>query len=200
MSTGSTIVLFSGGLDSTLCCHIAKRDAQLQKRDDGFSALFVNYGQTAAELEMVRAAAAREKWELVCASVTPFPKSLDPAGTNYIAGRNAMFFALAAGMLGAEGGTVYIGSNADDYKDYPDCRLEFFHAVEKLSDGKLNIQAPLINKSKLEVMKEALRRGIKLADTLSCYQPTWNGNSWLHCGECNACVLRLKAQREVSMR
>src|SRR5215472_6499881 len=118
ISKRSTIVLLSGGIDSTLCGLIAARD------DHEFVCLSVDYGQARGEQDAAIAIASYYEWCLVRASVTPFPHSLDPAGTNLIPGRNAIFLSLATAMLSASRGCVYIGANADDARDYPDCRLE----------------------------------------------------------------------------
>jgi 7-cyano-7-deazaguanine synthase len=184
MRAYSTIVLLSGGIDSTLCGLIAARD------EKEFAALSVYYGQHQAELDAAKAICGRYNWPHFQVSVTPFPGSLDPAGTNLILGRNTMFLSLAAAMLDPRiPSCVYIGANADDRADYPDCREEFFIAWENLYRSQrlpISIKRPLINLSKAQIVKEAKRRGVPLELTVSCYA----GNS---CGICNACKLRFAA-------
>jgi len=105
-------------------------------------------------------------------------------------GRNAMFLSLAAAMLAESGGQIYIGSNADDHADYPDCREEFFRAFEAMQRAQgrnIQIIRPLINLTKAMVMKEAKQRGIPIDKTVSCYINAG-------CGECNACKLRASAE------
>lgn len=183
MHQRSTIVLVSGGIDSTLCALLAARD------EDGIDVLSVDYGQNRWEMSAVDYLTTLYDWRGARVHVTEFPRSNDQTGTNLIPGRNAMFLSLAAAMLPTAGGRIYIGSNADDQADYPDCREEFFRAFEamqRIQGREIQIKRPLINMSKAMVVAEAKRRGVPIKSTVSCYIA-------LACGECNACKLREKA-------
>lgn len=180
----NVIVLFSGGLDSLLCGLIA------QKHEARFSALSVDYGQAPSELQAAAQLCAEYGWPHVRAKITPFPNSIDPGGTNLIQGRNAMFLALAVASLPPNGGRIYIGSNADDQADYPDCRGEFFGAFERLCEAqglRIWIKRPLLNLAKREVVSQLRKRGAPIDRTVSCYAGS------PPCGECNACRLRAVA-------
>lgn len=132
------------------------------------------------------------------------PKSADGISTSngipitYVPARNTIFlsYALAcAEVLGAA--DIFIGVNAVDYSGYPDCRPEFIDAFEKMAnlavkacvEGKLkiNIQAPLINMTKAEIIKRGMELGVDYSKTITCYDPTPDG---LACGQCDACILR----------
>lgn len=176
----ATVVLLSGGIDSLVCALLAQRD------EPDFTALCIGYGQNQCEIDAAKGLVAHYKWTLVGVQITPFPRSLDPAGTNLIPGRNAMFLSLASALLPVEGGRIYIGSNADDQADYPDCRLEFFNAFEQVQatqGRKVIVKHPLINLTKKQIVAEARRRGAPIEETVSCYLDR-------HCGQCNACRLR----------
>lgn len=183
MHKRSAIVLFSGGIDSLLCAALAQRDEQ------AFTALHIRYGQNQAETDAARWLCEQQKWPLTIASVEPFPVSLDPAGTNLIPGRNALFLSVAAAMLPTTGGCIYIGSNKDDYADYPDCRAEFFVAFTQVFQAQgwpISIVHPLSETTKSEIVREAKRRGLPIENAISCYAGSG-------CGECNACRLRQAA-------
>jgi 7-cyano-7-deazaguanine synthase len=150
--------------------------------------LSVDYGQNRYELQALDELGI----ESARVHVTEFPRSVDASGTNLIPGRNAMFLSLAAAMLPDSGGRIYIGSNADDQADYPDCREAFFIAFEQMQAAQgreVKIKRPLINMTKRMVIAEAKRRGVPIEKTASCYINAG-------CGECNACKLRQEALRE----
>jgi 7-cyano-7-deazaguanine synthase len=105
--------------------------------------------------------------------------------------------ALALGwaeVLEAE--AIFIGVNAVDYSGYPDCRPEFvaaFAEVARLGTRAgalgvaLRIEAPLVNFSKADIIREGRRLGVDYALTVSCYQADTEGRA---CGQCDSCRLR----------
>lgn len=118
----------------------------------------------------------------------------------YVPARNTVFlsFALAwADVLGAK--DLFIGVNALDYSGYPDCRPEYIAAYEAManlatksgvSDSQpLRIHAPLIHWTKAQIIQRGLSLGVDYASTLSCYDPSDDGEA---CGQCDACLLRLR--------
>ena len=122
----------------------------------------------------------------------------------YVPARNTIFlsFALAwAEVLSAS--DIFIGVNALDYSGYPDCRPEYIAAYERMAnlatrggvEGTLpvRIQTPLIGLSKREIIALGLRLGVDYGLTLSCYDPTPDGQA---CGHCDACILRLRGFAE----
>ena len=211
------IVLYSGGLDSTTCMAIAK--------EQGFTpyALSFNYGQRhAVELQKAREyapliGAAKHlvidiDMRLVGGSALTadieVPKdSVEDTGipVTYVPARNTIFLSFALGwaeVLGA--GDIFIGVNALDYSGYPDCRPEFIRAFQQLADlatragveGQgYQIQAPLIDLTKGEIIRRGLDLGVDYRLTHSCYDPTPAG---LSCGHCDSCRLRLKGFAEIN--
>ena len=211
------VVLYSGGLDSTTCMAIA--------REQGFTpyALSFNYGQRhAVELEKAREyapliGAAKHlvidiDMRLVGGSALTadiaVPKDAAEDGgipVTYVPARNTIFLSFALGwaeVLGA--GDIYIGVNALDYSGYPDCRPEFIRAFQALAnlatkagvEGQgYQIQAPLIDLTKGEILRRGLDLGVDYRLTHSCYDPTPAG---LSCGHCDSCRLRLKGFAEIN--
>jgi 7-cyano-7-deazaguanine synthase len=115
----------------------------------------------------------------------------------YVPARNTLMLALALGwaeVLEAE--AIFIGVNAVDYSGYPDCRPEFvaaFAEVARLGTRAgalgvaLRIEAPLVNFSKADIIREGRRLGVDYALTVSCYQADTEGRA---CGQCDSCRLR----------
>jgi len=118
----------------------------------------------------------------------------------YVPARNTIFlsFALAwAEVLPAQ--DIFIGVNALDYSGYPDCRPEYLDAFRRLAalatragvDGtqQLSIHAPLLQLTKADIIRSGTALGVDYALTRSCYDPDDMGAA---CGECDACLLRLR--------
>jgi 7-cyano-7-deazaguanine synthase len=124
----------------------------------------------------------------------------------YVPARNTIFLALAtawAETLGAH--DVFIGVNALDYSGYPDCRREFIEAFERLTavatkagvEGRaLAIHTPLIEMTKSEIIRRGVELGVDYGITVSCYDPSSEGNA---CGRCDACALRRRGFAEAGV-
>ena len=120
----------------------------------------------------------------------------------YVPARNTVFlsYALAwADVLKAD--KIYIGVNALDYAGYPDCRPEFVQAFQNVADvalqstteaivPKLQIESPLINLNKEEIIQLGASLSVNFKNTSSCYDPDLEKGA---CGRCDACILRRDA-------
>ena len=127
----------------------------------------------------------------------------------YVPARNTIFlsFALAlAEVVGAR--DIFIGVNALDYSGYPDCRPEYIAAYERMANlatrfaveggeaHHVHIRAPLIDRTKRDIIELGLSLGVDYAMTTSCYDPAPDGAA---CGHCDACQLRLKGFAEAGV-
>ena len=212
----SAVVLLSGGLDSMVCAAIA--------REQGFSviALTVDYNQRhRVELEAAATIAAQlaERHIVLPLDLRAFggsaltsdlavPKDGVEEGipVTYVPARNTIFLSLALGLAEASGARdIFIGVNALDYSGYPDCRPEFIAGFQKLADvatkagvegGHFTIHAPLQDRTKADIAKEAQRLGLDAGLSHSCYDPAPDGRA---CGRCDACRLRAKGFEEAGI-
>lgn len=125
----------------------------------------------------------------------------------YVPARNTVLLALALAWAEALGARdLYLGVNALDYSGYPDCGPEFLRAFEDLArlataagtehGARFRVHAPLLALSKKEIVLRAEVLGVDLGLTHSCYDPLERDGTWLACGSCDACLLRLKGFRE----
>ena len=221
MSTGSAkkaVVLLSGGLDSATVAAIAK--------DLGFEvyALSFDYGQNhKVELEaaarvalslglakhLIAAVDLHSFGGSALTSDLPVPKNRDDhqistgIPNTYVPARNTVFLSLALAWAEALNTTdISIGVNALDYSGYPDCRPEFIQAFEKMANlatkigtegQEIRIHTPLIAMTKREIIETGLNLGVDYGLTITCYDPDRTGAA---CGECDACILRLKGFNE----
>jgi len=210
----SAIVLLSGGLDSATAAALAL------EAGDRVIALSFDYGQRhRRELEAARAVATAlglaehlvlnvdlAAWG---GSALTDPAMAVPTGglqvdgipSTYVPGRNTVFIALALSLAEARGAErIVLGVNAIDYSGYPDCRPDYLEAFQTLADlatkaGREGhgprLWAPLVNATKTEIVGEALRLGVPIASTWSCY--TGEAHP---CGLCDSCRIRDAALRQ----
>jgi 7-cyano-7-deazaguanine synthase len=126
----------------------------------------------------------------------------------YVPARNTVLLGLALGYAEVvEAFNIFIGANVLDYSGYPDCRPEFLAAFERLANlatkagvegqGAFRVQAPLLQKTKADIIREGLRLGVDYSLTLSCYDPDEQGRA---CGRCDSCRLRLKGFEEAGAK
>jgi 7-cyano-7-deazaguanine synthase len=118
----------------------------------------------------------------------------------YVPFRNGLFLSIAAAyadsLFPGEEVDIYYGAHADDAagQAYADCSPEFANAMNKAINigtyGKINVERPLINMTKAEVVKTGLELGVPYELTWSCYEGKEKA-----CGTCGTCIDRLQAFR-----
>lgn len=123
----------------------------------------------------------------------------------YVPGRNTIFLSIALSYAETiDADAIFIGATATDYSGYPDCRPEFIDAFQKLSDvatkkgvngKKIKIEAPLLLKSKAEIILEGLKLQVPFENTWSCYKGKDKA-----CGKCDSCQLRLKGFKDAKVK
>lgn len=205
------VVLLSGGLDSSTVAAIAKADGY------EVIGLSFRYGQRhERELQAARTIASLlgitehfivdlnlAQWG---GSALTDPALLVPTDgvksniipITYVPGRNTVFIAVALSLAEAKGAeAIYLGINAVDYSGYPDCRPEYLEVYQQLAtlSSKVGIEgktprlvAPIIMDSKADIVHRAVRLGVPIEETWSCYQ---GGEE--PCGLCDSCQLRDRA-------
>lgn len=208
MADPRAVVLVSGGLDSATALAIA--------RDEGFEcyALSVGYGQRhALELDaaarVAKALGAREHRVMRVdlaniggSALTDTKLAVPDSPTSgipitYVPARNTIMLSLALAWAEVlEARDIFIGVTWIDYSGYPDCRPDYIAAFATLAglatkagvEGKpCRIHAPLITRSKAQIIREGTRLGVDYSLTLSCYQPDAQARA---CGRCDSCRLR----------
>ena len=219
MSKPKAVILLSGGLDSTTTLAIA------QEQGFETYALSFAYGQKhTAELDAARRVAeqfgvARHEIAQIDLRVfggsaltsdieVPKGRSAEEIGdgipVTYVPARNTIFlsFALAyAETVCAH--DIFIGVNALDYSGYPDCRPEYIEAYQRMANlatkagvegtQELTIHTPLLKLTKAQIIQWGLKLGVDYGKTVTCYDPGPEGEA---CGQCDACLLRLKGFSE----
>jgi len=117
----------------------------------------------------------------------------DPQTVNYVPYRNLMLLSISLAIAENVGAsTVFHGAaQADSVAGFWDGSEEFLEQINKVSAlnrrNRITVQAPLIDKSKEEIIKLGIKLGIDFKATWTCYEGQEQA-----CGECTACSLRLK--------
>jgi 7-cyano-7-deazaguanine synthase len=213
--TAPAVVLLSGGLDSATCVALAQQSgfsvhAISFRYGQRHSIELTRAAAVAKHFGILRHAVididlAKLGGSALTDLTIDVPKhdSADDIGSEipltYVPARNTVFlsYALAwAEVLGSN--DIFIGVNALDYSGYPDCRPEYIQAFETManvatkrgvSGEKLTIHAPLIQRTKGEIIRIGIELGVDYSLTISCYDPTLEGKP---CGRCDSCLLRAR--------
>lgn len=195
-------MLLSGGVDSATVLALAVRG--------GFEvhALSFRYGQR-HQVELDAARRLAEHYDVAQHIVVDIDPTLfggavltggerrfgpEEAPATYVPARNTLFLSYAIAWAEAlNARDIFLGPNADDAAGYPDCREPYIRAFERVAElgtqagVGLTIHAPLVHRSKREVVDLARSLEVPLELTWSCYFPTASGEA---CGRCDACRLR----------
>ena len=201
------VVLFSGGLDSTVLVY------DLLNEGADLKLLSIDYGQR-HEKELKSSSEIAEYLELkheilrlpmlnnlLGGSALTDPSISLPEGhyaedsmkATVVPNRNMILLSLAAGhAISLQFDTVAYAAHAGDHTIYPDCRPEFATAMDealKLCDwNTVSLYRPFVQLSKHDLVRKGNELGVPFEKTWSCYA----GND-KHCGKCGTCVERKEA-------
>ena len=211
------LVLFSGGLDSSVCLALAVK----KYGKDEVLALSIGYGQKhSKELEAAEritqfykvkrmdldlgrifenssCALLRESGEEI--PHEEYARQLEKTGgmpvNTYVPFRNGLFLSSAAAVALSYGcEEIYYGAHADDAAGnaYPDTSEAFNKAISEAvyigSGNALRITAPFIDKTKADVVRVGIELKVPFELTWSCYEGHEKA-----CGTCGTCRDRIKA-------
>ncbi len=222
------VLSLSGGMDSTsLCLHMLNGGYQVY-------GLSFQYGQKhAIELERLRENLSYLKskgfnvyHQLIDLSSTmgAFDSALtkqhidvpeghyaeDNMRSTVVPNRNAIFasiiygYALSLAQEFEQEVKLGLGVHAGDHAIYPDCRPEFYDAIDKAfklgnwNSELANYYLPYLSMNKADILQDAIKSTGDLSldfttifrNTLTCYKPNSQGQS---CGRCGSCNERLEA-------
>ena len=202
------VVILSGGMDSALSAWIAKSE------HEEVIALHFNYGQRTQKRELEAFEALCQKLnpmktytidlpffaQIGASALTDTQFDVPTGGLEdgvpitYVPFRNGIFLSIATAIAEKEEAeAIYIGVVEEDSSGYPDCRDHFIDAFERAAnlgtkdETGIDIKMPLVHLKKEEIVFRALKLGVPLELTWSCYT-----NEQRACGVCDSCRLRLK--------
>lgn len=204
-----SVVVHSGGMDSSLCLALAVREFGASE----VLSLSFNYDQRHSE-ELNRARMISDYFKvdhaelnLTClgqiteSALIGKDKKIEhksgEAPNTLVPGRNGLMARLAgihANSLGAH--NIYMGIMELEAANsgYRDCSREYMDVVQSalrmdFADGKFEIRTPLVQMTKRDTMELGYKLGcleFLLENTITCYEGTPKEG----CGKCPACKLR----------
>lgn len=220
--TFKSIVVYSGGQDSTTCLAEA---IQIHGASNVLAVNFAYGAKNGIEVESARDIC--EKWgvEYMLLELDIFSKLgssnllttctgdtsersvvKDNLPSSWVPNRNTLFFTIAhaiAQKYGAE--EIVTGACDYDEEGYPDTRAHFIGSIQYAlnvgSEADIAIHAPLLGLSKGETFMMADRLGVLdviINDTHTCYNGDRNPlNEWGYgCGKCSGCRGRIEGWAE----
>lgn len=201
-----TVLVYSGGLDSTILLHKLINDGHQVK------CLSFNYGQKhIKELECAKFFTTKLKIEHKIIDLSSLKQiytknslvseNLVPEGhyacesmkKTVVPNRNMIMMSIAvAWAINEEYENVAYAAHKGDHAIYPDCRQIF---VDKFADcvkfadwHSVNIISSFVDLDKTEIVKLGNSLDVEMQKTWSCY----NGRE-KHCGKCGTCFERIEA-------
>lgn len=202
------VVLVSGGLDSATVlamaqaegytCYTLSFDYGQRHRAELQAAERISLASKAVEHRVIRF----DLGLIGGSALTDMDIAVPEAPTEgipitYVPARNTIFLSFALGYAEVvDADAIFVGVNAVDYSGYPDCRPEYLAAFQAMADTATKagveghgpqIQAPLVQLSKAEIIRRGVELGVDYAATVSCYQADEAGYA---CGKCDSCRLR----------
>ena len=209
------IVILSGGMDSTTTAYKAK--------NLGYEvvAIHFNYGQRTEQRELKsfndvcddlnienRYIIDLDFFEQIGSALTDKTIEVPTGGiengvpVTYVPFRNGIFLSITAAIAEKENAeAMFIGVVEEDSSGYPDCREDFIKTIQKAinlgtkDETNIEILTPLVHLKKEDIVKEAIKEGVKLNLTWSCYK-----NEDEACGVCDSCRLRLKGFEKAGIK
>ena len=217
------VILLSGGLDSTTVlvassirksykayCLTFDYEQRHRVEIECASAIVKRYAEHIADHKVVRIDFSffKSSSSLLDSDmeVPEFEERSSAVPSTYVPARNTIFLSYALAYAESVGAaTIFIGANAVDYSNYPDCRPEYIEQFERLAnlalarseDGMtMSIVAPLLHLNKMEIVKLGLDNGLDYSITSSCYNPRADGAP---CRKCDSCHFREEAFKKLDL-
>lgn len=208
-----SIILMSGGLDSLVSLGLKKDELNIDL------ALTFNYGQKSFKEEIEASSKICKYYDIKHEVITldwlkaitntalvsdkeiPAGEDLilseDTAKSVWVPNRNGLFLNIAGSFADSYGyDYILIGANKEEGQTFPDNTQEFIDSINEefiySTRKQPKVVAPLINYDKNDIVMLALKHGIPLEYTRSCYQ-----GGERHCGICESCK-RLKHALEAN--
>lgn len=247
--SGKAVVLLSGGLDSATALMWALRRKMYdevhtlsfdygQRHNVELTQVFNLVNELGIENHFILPIAPGDIWgpspltDAKAVDKDGFPEHElkemgDTVASTYVPGRNLIFLSYAFGYaLSRNIEDIVLGVNQVDYSGYPDCRGEFLDDFDALAANLARgtrqyvvTEAPLLNLSKVDIVKMGAELGVPFQYTWSCYNPKrvvpahgpyddvkrWHlghpdGGIYAACGKCDSCKIRRDAFQKAGIK
>lgn len=212
------VCLVSGGMDSLVCAAIAANEYE------NLAFLHLNYGQKTEQRELESFQKIADHYNvpknLRKIIDVSFLKQIGGSSLtddnidvkkykgddsseipdSYVPFRNTHIISMAvswAEVVGAK--KIFIGAVYEDSSGYPDCRPEYYQAINNLikvgtKNGDIEVVTPVIYLKKDQIVKKAIELNAPLIHSWSCYERNDKA-----CGVCDSCALRLRGFQKANL-
>lgn len=182
----NVLILFSGGIDSTLCIHY------YQKLGYNVKGLFIDYGQPAALKEKIATECLSSYLKIETLQIkTDLRPNIEKG---LIQGRNYLLLSISLSCFPFTEGIISLGIHSGT--KYADCSPNFIELNQKIFDlytnGNIVIDCPFLLMNKNDIYRYFLKSTIPIELTYSC---ELGGDT--PCGKCLTC-LDIKALKNES--
>lgn len=193
MEAERAMVIFSGGLDSTVSLYKAHKDYS------NVLALTFTYGSNHQNRELQAAKEICEKLNVKQMIIDlPFVKDYfksallnsNDSGSFIVPFRNGIMLSIAAGIADSQNiSDIVLTTHYTDSNCFPDCTKFFNHSIARAiwlgTTSRVNLKVPYEASRKYEIVKIGAALNVPFELTYSCY----NGGKY-HCGVCPTCKER----------
>lgn len=209
ITLNKSIILLSGGLDSVVALAYSKKHTDYNVE----LALTFDYGQKSVKNEINASAKICQYYDIqhkiikldwlkeIAKTSLVTDKEIPQEGFEtknsaeavWIPNRNGLFLNIAASFCDSFGyNYILYGANKEEGATFPDNTEEFRTQISKCFETSTLVKpvviAPLINYTKDDIVKIAIKDSVPLEYVRSCYN---SGEK--HCGECESCHYLKKA-------
>jgi len=205
------LISLSGGMDSATLLHLVIREHQYEN----VRSIFFDYGSKHNNYEWAAAEqiAAYYKVPILLINICMIGNLLKsdlllsggeiPEGhyessemtRTIVPGRNMIFISMLMGIAWSnQEEIIYLGMHEGDRIIYPDCRIEFIEAANKVvkmsTENNVSLSAPFLDLklNKIGILKKGIEWGVPYQLTRTCYKDQSTA-----CGKCGACQERAEA-------
>ncbi|MDD6211365.1 MAG: 7-cyano-7-deazaguanine synthase QueC [Bacteroidales bacterium] len=199
------VIIYSGGMDSTVLLHEYKKEIQLAVSFDygskharkelesaRFNCHLLNIKHIVVPLlfmnELFRSSLLQGQGEIPEGSY-----DTDNMKSTVVPFRNGIMLSIAAGIAESNGlDTLLIANHYGDHAIYPDCSEPFIDGMaDAIKAGTYNgvkLISPYCHISKRDIALRGRAMGVDFSHTYSCYKGEEE-----HCGKCGTCIERKEA-------
>jgi 7-cyano-7-deazaguanine synthase len=209
----TSIILLSGGIDSTVLLH-----SLVKEQNESPLALIFKYGQRHKDevnCAQLQASMLKIQYNVLdvtniflhsksalCGLQENMPDTIETLGDaqpiTYVPWRNGVFLTIALSL--AENfnvSKVYYGAQLNDNYQFFDTTPDFVQLMNSLTDlnrkHTCQIIAPFASTPKTDIVSLGLKLEVDFTKVISCYNPAYGLLHIKACGRCPSCTQRVKA-------
>ena len=197
------LIIYSGGMDSTVLLNKYKKDIKLaisfdyssKHNDKEITSAIQNCFQLEINHSIISLPFVLQYFEsgLLSGDIPEGHYEDESMKKTIVPFRNGIMLSIAVGIAESKGfDTVLIANHFGDHAIYPDCRKDFIEPMAEAiyfgTDEKVKLLAPFTDLTKRQIGVIGKKLNVDFSKTWSCYK-----GKDVHCGKCGTCIERIEA-------